>query len=76
MYARLEESGRRVASFAEKVGSRMPTPEEASRLQLGQGVTVLTVARVAYAQDGTPLEVNDMVLPADRCELTYEWTAD
>jgi hypothetical protein len=31
---------------------------------------------VAYRTDGVPLEVNDMVLPADRYELSYEWPAD
>ncbi|RSM37561.1 GntR family transcriptional regulator [Amycolatopsis balhimycina DSM 5908] len=74
-YARLEEAGRTIESFAERVGARMPTPAEASQLQLGDGVPVITVTRVAYAVDGTPLEMNDMVLAADRYELSYEWPA-
>jgi len=75
-YARLEEAGHIIGSFAEHVGARMPTPTEASALQLGSGVPVVTVTRVAYRADGVPLEVNDMVLPADRYELSYEWPAD
>lgn len=75
-YARLEEAGHTIGHYAEHVGSRMPTPEEASALQLGQGIPVITVTRVAYREDGTPLEMNDMVLPADRYELTYEWAAE
>ena len=75
-YARLEEAGRTVGSFAEHVGARMPTPAEATQLQLVGGVPVITVTRVAYADDGTPLEMNDMVLAADRYELSYEWPAD
>lgn len=54
----------------------MPTPHETSALQLGPGVPVITVTRVAFGEDGTPLEMNDMVLPADRYELSYEWPAD
>jgi GntR family transcriptional regulator len=75
-YARLEEAGHAIGSFAEHVGARMPTPTEAAQLQLAGGVPVITVTRVAYADDGTPLEMNDMVLAADRYELSYEWPAD
>ncbi|WP_425426492.1 GntR family transcriptional regulator [Amycolatopsis australiensis] len=74
-YARLEEAGHEIGSFAEHVGARMPTPAEATRLQLSDGVAVITVTRIAYAVGGTPLEMNDMVLAADRYELSYEWPA-
>jgi GntR family transcriptional regulator len=75
-YARLEEAGHRIGRFIEHVGARMPTPDEASLLQLAEGVPVVTVTRVAYGADGTPLEMNDMVLAGDRYELSYEWEAD
>lgn len=75
-YARLEEAGHTLGSFIEHVGARMPTPDEASLLQLADGVPVMTVTRVAYGEDGTPLEMNDMLLAADRYELSYEWPAD
>lgn len=75
-YARLEEAGHRIASFVEHVAARMPTPGEVSALQLGQGIPVLTVTRIAYRVDGQPLEVNDMTLPADRYERSYEWAAE
>ncbi|MFF0149503.1 GntR family transcriptional regulator [Amycolatopsis sulphurea] len=75
-YARREEAGHTLGSFIEHVGARMPTPDEASLLQLADGVPVMTVTRVAYGEDGTPLEMNDMVLAADRYELSYEWPAD
>lgn len=75
-YARLEEAGHRIGSFAEHVGARMPTPDEASLMQLAVGVPVITVTRVAFGEDGTPLEMNDMVMAADRYELSYEWPAD
>lgn len=75
-YARLEEAGHLIATFAEHVGARMPTPDEVSALQLDEGTPVVTVTRVAYGKDGIPLEVNDMVFPADKYELSYEWAAD
>ncbi|WP_284746465.1 GntR family transcriptional regulator [Amycolatopsis sp. RTGN1] len=75
-YARLEEAEHRIGSFAEHVGARMPTPDEASLMQLAVGVPVITVTRVAFGENGTPLEMNDMVLAADRYELSYEWPAD
>lgn len=37
---------------------------------------MLTVTRVTYRKDGVPLEMNDMVLPADRYRLSYEWAAE
>lgn len=74
-YARLEEAGHEIVSFAEEVGARMPTSEERTTLQLPAAVPVLMVTRIAFGASG-PLEVNDMVLPADRYRLTYAWSAD
>ncbi|MBK1788798.1 GntR family transcriptional regulator [Prauserella cavernicola] len=75
-YARLEEAGHLIGSYVENVGARMPTPDETSQLELGPGIPVVTVTRVAYREDGTPLEMNDMTLPANRYELSYEWSAE
>ena len=57
--------------FAESVRSRLPTPTESRALRLREGQHVLAVTRVAYA-GVRPVEVNDMVLTADRYELVYE----
>ncbi|RSD21760.1 GntR family transcriptional regulator [Amycolatopsis eburnea] len=75
-YARLEEAGHVIGSFAEHVGARMPTPDEVTLLQLAVGVPVLTITRVAYGTEGRPLEMNDIVLPASLYQLSYEWPAD
>lgn len=75
-YARLEEAGHPLGSIAEHVGARMPTPDEAAILCLAEGTPVLTVTRVVSGEDGLPLEVNDMVLAADRYQLSYDWPAD
>ena len=71
-YARLEDAGHTFAPFEEVVRTRMPTPEEASTLQLAEGVPTLFVTRIARNTDGVALEVNDMVLAGDRYELVYE----
>lgn len=76
IYARLAELGREPDNFVQVVGSRMPTPEEASALQLDGGTPVLLVTRIAYDAAERPVEVNDMVLAADHYELVYELPAD
>jgi GntR family transcriptional regulator len=74
VYARLEEAGHKLTRFTESVRSRPPTPAEVKALRLREAQHVLDVTRVAYA-DATPVEVNDMVLIADRYELVYEISA-
>jgi GntR family transcriptional regulator len=75
-YARLEELGHRLARFQEDVSARMPLPDEARALRLSAGMPVIRVVRTAFDDQGTPVEVNDMVLAADRYELTYVLPAD
>src|SRR5690606_5630521 len=71
IYARLEEGGHRLRSFAEEVTARMPTPGEARSLRLGPGVPVIVVVRTAVDTDGVPVEVCDTVMAADRYVLSY-----
>lgn len=75
VYARLEEAGIRLGHFDEIVGARMPTPDERAALQLPPGTPVITVTRVAHTHD-RPVEMNDMVLTADRYELSYRLPAE
>lgn len=76
IYTRLDDAGYTISSFAEHVGARMPTPDEVSALQLVPGTPVITVTRIAYTGDEAPVEMNDMVFPADRYELSYNWETD
>lgn len=76
IYARLADIGHSPTHFVEYIASRMPIPEEASALQLMDGTPVLLITRVAYDKNSTPVEVNNMVLAADRYELSYEISAD
>jgi GntR family transcriptional regulator len=75
VYARLEEAGHMLDHFEEVVGARMATPHEQSVLQLAEGTPVITVTRIAYTTDNA-VEVNDMVLAADRYELHYRLPAE
>lgn len=75
LYARLEEAGHRLTRFEERVSARPATTDEADLLGLDIGTPVLLITRVAVAGD-LPVEINDMVLTADRYELVYDLPAD
>lgn len=75
IYARLEELGHTLAEFTEEVGARMPTPEERRRLRLSDGTPVLTVRRIAFDTNGTPVEMTDTVKAAPSYLLEYRFPA-
>ena len=75
-YARLEELGHRPARFREELSARMPTDDERRALRLGPGTPVVRLIRTAFDDDGTPVEVFDSVLAADRHVFTYDFNAD
>ncbi|WP_324797273.1 GntR family transcriptional regulator [Streptomyces cyaneofuscatus] len=74
-YARLAELGYKPVHFREEIRSRMPLPEEASRLNLPAGTPVMLVCRTAFAEDGRAVEVNEMVLDAAAYVLEYDFDA-
>ena len=76
IYARIEEQGLRLERFTEQVHSRMPTPDEARSLIISSGIPVFEVIRVAYANDGYPVEECDTVMRADRYVLLYNLPAE
>lgn len=71
VYARLAELGHEPVRFREEVRARMPSAEEARRLELGPGTPVVLVCRTAYTGDGTAVEVNEMVLDSAAYVLEY-----
>ncbi len=71
IYARLEEAGHRLDHFTEEVTARMPTPEEARALRMGDGVPVIALVRTAFDESGAAVEVCDTVMAADRYVLSY-----
>ncbi|MFS8103463.1 GntR family transcriptional regulator [Lentzea alba] len=74
-YARVEDAGHMLARFREDLTARMPTPEEARTLQLAGAVPVVQLVRVAYDQNGQPVEVFDSVVAADKYSFSYEFDA-
>jgi GntR family transcriptional regulator len=56
---------------------RMPTPDEAERLELGQGTPVFVHVATGYTADGRPVRCTINVLPGDRHTIVYnrrwEW---
>lgn len=72
LYARLEDQGFEFQdTFPESAGSRKATEAEAALFECEPGDPVLTILRIAYAADGRPLEINDMVL-RQGYEAVYE----
>jgi GntR family transcriptional regulator len=76
IYARLEEMGHQLSEFVEEVSVRMPTPDERRRLQLGAGIPVMIVLRIAYDVDGRPVEVTDTVKAGPSYVLEYRFPAE
>lgn len=68
--------GKPVAYFRDELSFRMPTPREAELLDLGPGVCVVRVVRIAYDDDDVPMEAFDQLLAGDKHVLLYQVTAE
>jgi GNAT superfamily N-acetyltransferase len=68
----LTELGHEQVRALDEIQLRMPTPEEADRLQLGPGTPVAVHICTGYTQDGTPVRTVINILPGDRHVITYE----
>lgn len=75
VYKRLAELGHAPASFTEELRARMPSPDERATLDLPDGNPVIVVMRTAFTEDGTPVELNEMVLDAASYVLQYDFLA-
>lgn len=75
IYSRLSDLGYAPALFSESVRVRVPDGEEAAFLRMDAEQRVLAVRRLASADAGRVVEVNEIVLPAHQWELYYEWRA-
>ncbi|MFF4288311.1 GntR family transcriptional regulator [Streptomyces sp. NPDC001633] len=72
-YARLAELGAKPVHFREEVRSRMPSQDEASRLNLSMGTPVILICRTAFAGEEQPVEVNEMTLDSASYILEYDF---
>jgi GntR family transcriptional regulator len=75
IYARLDELGHKPVHYREEVRVRMPSQEEAGRLGLSTGSPVILVCRTAFADNGKPVEVNEMTMDAAAYILEYDFDA-
>jgi UTRA domain len=63
--------GQRITSAEEDVSARPALADEAERLKIRPGSTVLTIART-YRTDERAVETADLVMPVERYSLVYE----
>jgi|SRR5690606_1116340 len=68
----LSEAGYPQVRALDEFYIRMPTPDEARRLDVGPGTPVAYHVCTGYVEDGTPVRVVLNVLPGDRHVITYE----
>jgi GntR family transcriptional regulator len=76
LYARFEDRGHRITYTREEVTARMPTPEEASGLQIPEGVPVLVVWHTGLDQEREPFEVTEFIMRSDYTGLDYTMAVD
>jgi GntR family transcriptional regulator len=74
-YARLAELGYKPVHFREEIRSRMPSKDEAAQLSMSAGTPVILICRTAFADEGRPVEINEMVLDAASYILEYDFDA-
>ncbi|MEV7146077.1 GntR family transcriptional regulator [Streptomyces sp. NPDC093084] len=75
IYARLAELGYKPVHFREEIRSRMPSKDEASQLGMSSGTPVILICRTAFADEGRPVEINEMTLDAASYILEYDFDA-
>jgi GntR family transcriptional regulator len=66
----LRELGHPQIGYVDELSTRMPTPEEASTLQLGTGTPVLVYVRTGYSA-ARPVRVTATVFSGDRNRVVY-----
>jgi GntR family transcriptional regulator len=71
LYARFEDLGHEIKHVREEVTARVPTHEEATGLQIPDGVPVLDLLHTGVDQNGDPFEVTRFILRADFTALDY-----
>ncbi|WP_281157122.1 GntR family transcriptional regulator [Streptomyces sp. HYC2] len=74
-YARLAELGYKPVHFREEIRSRMPSKDEAAQLSMSAGTPVILICRTAFAEEGRPVEINEMTLDAASYILEYDFDA-
>ncbi|WP_432090029.1 GntR family transcriptional regulator [Streptomyces sp. NRRL F-5630] len=74
-YARLADLGFKPVHFREEIRSRMPSKDEARQFGITAGTPVILICRTAFADEGRPVEINEMTLDAASYILEYDFDA-
>jgi GntR family transcriptional regulator len=72
--ALMRDMGHVQVRYRDDLETRMPTPDEAERLQIPPGVPVLVQYRIGYTAE-RPVKVTITVWPGDRTMLVYDFPA-
>jgi GntR family transcriptional regulator len=72
----LEDLGYIPAFYEDEITWRMPTSGEATKLHLEQGIPVGRLLRTSYGSDDRPIEVYEVIMPANLHVLLYEVSAE
>lgn len=67
----LKEAGYEQVYDVDEVITRMPTPDEARRLEITTGIPVAELVRTAYTSDDKPVRVMIAIIPGDTLILRY-----
>ncbi|MGC9544096.1 GntR family transcriptional regulator [Streptomyces sp. UG1] len=76
IYGRLEELGHVMTRVRDEITARMPTPAEATVLNLPSGIPVIEVLHTSLNQQDTAFEVSRYVHRADLTGLLYELSVE
>jgi GntR family transcriptional regulator len=68
----LAELGHEIVRSVDELNPRMPTPEEARRLDLGPGTAVAEHIVTSADRSDTPVQVTFNLLPGDRHKIVFE----
>jgi GntR family transcriptional regulator len=68
----LEDLGHTPIRYEDQITWRMPTADEATKLQMGPGTPVGRLVRTSFDQDERPIEVYVALLPGDKHVLLYD----
>jgi GntR family transcriptional regulator len=72
----LDDLGHDQVRFRDEITTRMPTSDEAHRLNIGPGTPVAQLLRTAYDQNDRPVRLAATILPGDRYVLVYDVAGD
>jgi GntR family transcriptional regulator len=74
IYAALADAGHEL-HWRDHTVARMPTPDDAAALDIGEGVPLLIYRRLTLDADGQVLALEETRLPADRTRIGYDTEA-